>query len=157
MDYEYIRNGTRTLIAAFNPHTGEVLGHVGPTRTADDLVEFMETVAGHYPDQQVYVVWDNLNIHYDGPGKRWTRFNERHGGRFHFTYTPIHASWVNQVEVFFSILGRRVLKNAVYDHVDVLTEAVEGFLCHWNEHEKHPFRWTFKGYPLQIGREDVAA
>jgi transposase len=155
-DYEYIRNGTRTLIAAFNPHTGEVFGHVGPTRTGDDLVAFMEDVARWIPDKEIHVVWDNLNIHKDGPSKRWIRFNERNGNRFHFHYTPIHASWVNQVEVFFSILGRRVLRHEVYDHVDDLTEAVTGFLDHWNEHEKHPFRWTFKGYPLQTGHDKAA-
>jgi hypothetical protein len=64
-----------------------------------------------------------------------------------------HASWVNQVEIFFSVLQRRVLRHEAYDSVGDLKTAVLGFLRHWNRHEKHPFRWTFKGYPLQTGRK----
>jgi len=150
-DYEYVRNGTRKLIAAFDIHTGRVYGEVRPTRTAQDLVEFMEALAERLPDKQVHVVWDNLNIHCDGPGKRWTRFNERHGGRFHFHYTPIHASWVNQIELFFGILHKRVLRYGVHDSLEELDADVRGFIEHWNLEEAHPFAWTFKGYPLQIG------
>ncbi|MCP4893196.1 MAG: IS630 family transposase [Actinomycetales bacterium] len=152
-EFEYKRNGTRTLFAAFDPHTGEVFGKVYARRKAVDLVRFMEHVARWVPDKEVHVVWDNLNIHYDGRDGRWTRFNERHGGRFHFHYTPIHASWVNQVEIFFSVLHRRVLRHEAYDSVGDLKTAVLGFLGHWNRREKHPFRWTFKGYPLQTGRK----
>ena len=70
MDYEYVRNGTRKLLAAFDPHTGDVYAEAREGRTADDLVEFMDEVAAIYPDQQVHVVWDNLNIHHDGPDQR---------------------------------------------------------------------------------------
>jgi transposase len=151
-EYEYIRNGTRALIAAFNPHTGEVFGQVRMKRKAVDIVEFMEAVARRWPHQPIHVVWDNLNTHCDGPSKRWTAFNERHGGRFHFHYTPIHASWVNQIELFFGILHKRKLRYGVFDSVDELTAEVLGFIDHWNQNERHPFNWTFKGYPLQIGQ-----
>src|SRR5262249_49783898 len=60
-------------------------------RGATDLVEFMERVAERCPGHQIHVVWDNLNIHFDGAVQRWTRFNRRHGGRLHFHYTPIAA------------------------------------------------------------------
>ncbi len=146
MDYEYVRNGTRKLLAAFDPHTGDVYAEAREGRTAADLVEFMDEVAAIYPDQQVHVVWDNLNIHHDGRDERWTKFNKRHGARFHFHYTPIHASWVNQVEMFFGILQRRVLRHGVFDTLDALVKAVIGFIDHWNRHESHPFDWTFKGY-----------
>lgn len=152
-EFEYKRNGTRKLIAAFNPHTGEVYGEMRETRTAADLVEFMEAIAEQHPVGDVHIVWDNLNIHYDGKDQRWTRFNARHGGRFHFHYTPIHASWVNQVELLFSILQRRVLRYGEFDSLDELDEAVIGFLDYWNVHERKPFRWTFSGYPLQTGRK----
>jgi len=152
-DYEYVRNGTRKLLATFEVHTGKVYGEVRETRTGADLVEFMEAVARRYEHPEIHVVWDNLNIHHDGPGKRWTEFNERHKGRFHFHYTPIHASWVNQVELFFGILHRRVLKYAVHDSLDELDAAVLGFIEHWTAHEAHPIRWTLTGYPLQMGRE----
>ena len=82
MDYEYVRNGTRKLLGAFNPHTGEVYAEVRESRTAEDLMEFMEELAAQYPLQEVHIIWDNLNIHHDGPDKRWTEFNARHNGRF---------------------------------------------------------------------------
>ena len=146
MDYEYIRNGTRKLIVSFDPHTGEVYGEIRERRTADDLLMFMDALAKRYPDQQIHIVWDNLNIHHDGPTKRWSDFNKRHGWRFHFHYTPIHASWVNQVELMFGVLQRRVLRHGVFDTLEDLDDAVIGFLEHWNMVEGHPFNWTFKGY-----------
>lgn len=141
-EFEYIRHGTRTLFAAFNPHTGELVGECSERRGAADLMRFMERVAERHPTGTVTVIWDNLNIHH---GPRWDEFNERHGGRFRFLYTPLHASWVNQVEIWFSILARRVLKHSSFRTATELVRAVEGFVAHWNEHEAHPFRWTFRG------------
>ncbi len=91
------------------------------------------------------VVWDNLNVHYDGEPMRWTEFNKRHGGRFRFVHTPKHASWVNQVEIWFSILERRLLRNGSFGSVDAVVERTLGYVDHWNEHERHPFEWTFRG------------
>jgi transposase len=65
-----------------------------------------------YPEGPLYIVWDILDTHKDGPNKRCTQFNARHGNRFHFIFTPIHASWMNQVECWFSNLERRVLRGA---------------------------------------------
>ncbi len=141
LEFEYRRHGTRTLIGAFDVATGEVFAHVRERRTADDLMAFMEDLASRVPGE-VYVVWDNLNTHC---GEVWQRFSERHGGRFHFTHTPIHASWVNQIEVWFGILHRRVLKYGDFPNVAALATALRGFVRHWNAHEKHPFRWTFRG------------
>jgi transposase len=141
-EFEYIRHGTRTLIASYNVGTGEVLGHCGPTRTADDLVEFMKHVAAHHPTGPVYVIWDNLNIHH---GPRWAEFNARHGGRFHFVYTPKHASWTNQIEIWFSVLARRALRHASFVSADELAERVVAFIAHWNRTDRRPFRWTFRG------------
>lgn len=142
-EFAYRRNGTSTLLAAFDVRTGEVYGECRPQRKAVDLLEFMETLAVSLPGA-VIVVWDNLNIHYDGKDKRWTRFNERHGGRFTFVHTPIHASWLNQVEVWFSTLERRLLKHGSFASVEQLNQRVEDFIVHYNEHEAHPYRWTFR-------------
>src|SRR5579871_2118301 len=95
-EFEYVRHGTCCLLAGFEVRTGEVLGQVVGRRTGPALVAFLGRVAKRFPTGPVYVVWDNLNIHRDGLDKRWARFNRRHRGRFHFVYTPLHASWVNQ-------------------------------------------------------------
>ena len=144
-EFEYRRHGTCCLLASFNVQTGEVLGRVVKRRTGDALVSFLDEVGRHHPGREVYVVWDNLNIHLEGKAKRWTAFNLRHQGRFHFVYTPLHASWVNQVEVWFSILQRRVIRYGSFDGVAAVRAAVLGFISHWNRSEAHPFRWTFTG------------
>jgi len=144
-EFEYSRRGTCCLLAGFDVRSGEVLGHVVGRRTGPALVTFLESVAKRYPTGEVYVVWDNLNIHSDGRDRRWTKFNSRHRRRFHFIYTPLHASWVNQVEIWFSILQRRVLRYGSFSGKHALRDAVLGFIAHWNRVEAHPFRWTFTG------------
>jgi transposase len=141
-EFEYIRHGTQTLLAAFFVHTGAVITRCGPTRTGDDLEAFMEVVAKEIPGV-VEVVWDNLNIHH---GDRWERFNAKHQNRFRFHYTPLHASWVNQVELWFGVLQRRSLANASFRSVKELRAAVAAFVAYWNREAKHPFRWSFTGY-----------
>lgn len=148
-EYEYIRHGTASLLATFNVRTGTVFGRVLPKRTAKATVEFMDQVAAKYRQREVYVIWDNLNTHYDGKDQRWMNFNARHGDRFRFVYTPIHASWMNQVECWFSILQRRVLRYGSFDSQAALGRTVEGFIDHWNTHERHPFRWTWRTDKLQ--------
>lgn len=145
-EYEYKRHGTSTLIAAFDVRTGEVCGICSPTREADDLMEFMEELARSLAHGPIFVIWDNLNIHH---GPRWEEFNARHGGRFHFVHTPIHASWLNQIEIWFGILHKRVLKYGSFESVQQLVEKVCGFIQHWNEFEAHPFRWRFRGFRVK--------
>jgi hypothetical protein len=149
-EFEYTRHGTQSLLCAFEVHRGRVTAHCGPTRTAADLVGFMEALAVVYPTGPVHVIWDCLNIHFDGRDQRWTAFNARHGDRFVFHYTPKHASWVNQVELFFSILQRQCLRDGSFRSTDELRAAVLAFIAAWN-HRARPFRWTFTGYPLQAG------
>lgn len=98
-------DGVRVLAAWFERPAGQLrhrngagLRRLPSSPAGDDLVEYMEMVAARYPGR-VVVVWDNLNVHFDGADKRWTQFNDRHGGRFEFVYTPKHASWTNQIEI----------------------------------------------------------
>ncbi len=150
-EFEYTRHGMQSLLCAFDVHRGRVVAECGATRTAGDLVRFMEGIAARYPTETVHVIWDNLNIHFDGADQRWTAFNARHGEHFVFHYTPKHASWVNQVELFFSILQRQCLRDASFGSVEALRTAVLAFIAAWNRDRAHPFRWTFTGYPLQAG------
>jgi transposase len=154
-EFEYIRHGTQTLIAAFEITTGEVLSHCGPTRKGPDLEAFMERVAERYPTGTVHVVWDNLNTHVNQ--ERWSSFNTRHDGRFMFHFTPKHASWVNQIELWFGIFAKRSLRNASLKSVEELQALATAFVERWNRKDKHPFSWTFKGYPLEENNPAVAA
>jgi hypothetical protein len=152
-EWEYKRHGTQTVIAAFDVRTGRVVATCGATRKGKDLLRFMRKVAAQYPEGTVHIIWDNLNIHFDGPTKRWSRFNRNHGGRFVFHYTPKHASWVNQVEMFFSIVHRQCLRHGDFHSIDELRAAMLGFIDHWNSARAHPFRWSFSGYPLDDEQE----
>jgi len=150
-EFEYVRGGTQAMIAGFEVQSGEVIAHCGDNRSAASLESFMEDLAAKYPTGTVYIVWDNLNIHFDGKPERWTRFNERHGHRFEFVYTPLHASWVNQIEIFFSIVQRKCLRHGSFASKQDLRSTLLDFIAHWNKDLAHPFRWTFTGYPLRSG------
>ncbi len=151
-EFEYKRRGTQSLLAAFDIKSGNVFARVVPSRSGDALVSFMEQLASRYPGKEIYVVWDNLNIHYDGRAQRWRSFNARHAGRFHFVYTPKHASWMNQVEIWFSILHRRVIKHGDFTNAAQQRSRIEGFADHWNRCEAHPFRWTWRADAAQNRR-----
>ncbi len=148
-DFEYKRNGTRCLFACFNVGTGKVHGRCTTQRKRVDFLSFMDWVASVYRQRRVHVVLDNLNTHRDtNQGAFITEWNERHGGRFVFHYTPTHGSWLNQVELWFCVLSRRILRYGNFHSPDELVTAVTAFIKAWNETEAHPFRWTYEGLPL---------
>jgi len=147
-EFEYIRHGTQALIAALDVHSGRVLGRCTDRRTQDDLVAFMQEVARAYPKGAVHVIWDNLNTH--RAQAVWDQFNARHGGRFVFHFTPLHASWVNQIELLFGIYSRRVLRHASHTSTAHLRQRTEAFIAQRNGSPK-PFKWTFAGFELQTG------
>ncbi len=147
-EFEYIRHGTQALTAALDVHSGRVLGRCTDRRTQDDLVAFMEEVARAYPTGAVHVVWDNLNTH--RAQAVWGDFNARHGGRFVFHFTPLHASWVNQIELLFGIYSRRVLRHASHTCTAHLRQRTEVFIAQRNVLPR-PFKWTFAGFELQTG------
>jgi len=104
---EYVRNGTQALLAALDVATGRVIGHVKDRRTSVNFLRFMDEVVAAFPHRDLHVVLDNLNIHKNPAARRWLT---RHP-RVHFHHTPTHASWVNLIEVFFSILGKQGLSH----------------------------------------------
>jgi transposase len=142
------------LTAALDVHSGRVLGRCTDRRTQGDLVAFMEGVAAGYPKGTVHVIWDNLNTH--RAQAVWDDFNARHEGRFIIHFTPLHASWVNQIELLFGIYARRVLRHASHTSTAHLRERTEAFLAQRNAHAR-PFKWTFAGFELQTGEPKVFA
>ena len=148
-EFEYKRNGTRCLFACFNIRTGQVLGRCTLRRTRVDFFSFMDLVAQRYHQGRVHVVLDNLNTHKDtSRGAFLTEWNRSHGERFVFHYTPTHGSWLNQVELWFSILSRRVLRHGDFSAPQDMVRTIERFIEGWNGQEAKPFRWTYQGRPL---------
>lgn len=153
IEFEYIRHGTLCLMAAFEVQTGQVFGWTNETRKRPDFLHFLDLLSERYPQGKVHVVLDNLNTH---KGETIARWNEAHGNRFVFHYTPTHASWLNQIEIWFGILSRQRLKNANFTSKRHLQQALMAYIDDRNKHYARPFEWTFKGYPLRAGEEAVA-
>lgn len=134
---EYVRNGTQALLAALDVATGRVIGHVKDRRTSRNFLRFMDDVVAAFPRRDLHVVLDNLNIHTNPAACRWL---ERHP-RVHFHHTPTHASWVNLIEVFFSILGKQGLSQRVDRSKASLRAFLVQYLDQYNQ-TSTPFTWT---------------
>jgi transposase len=134
--HEYKRHGTTTLFAALEVATGMVHAGHYPRRRRQDFLNFMNEVVASCPDREIHVVLDNLNTH-KPKEDRWLR---RHPN-VHFHFTPTHASWLNQVECWFSILSRKALKGASFTSPQQVREAIDRFVAAHNENAS-PFEWT---------------
>jgi len=113
------------------------VAHVKQRRTSVNFLRFMNDVVGAFPKRELRVVLDNLNIHKNEAAKRWLR---RHP-QVHFHYTPTHASWVNMVECFFSILGKQGLSQSVHTSKRQLKEFLLNYIAQNNKNPR-PFVWT---------------
>ena len=134
---EYARHGTQTLLAALEIATGKVIAHVRDRRTTVDFLSFMDDVLKSYPSHELHVVLDNLNIHKNEAAQQWLL---RHT-RVHFHCTATHASWMNMIECFFSILTRQALTQSVQRSKKDLKEFLLRYLKKYSENPK-PFTWT---------------
>lgn len=132
----YKRHGTTTLFAALEVATGMV--HVGhyQRRRRREFLDFMNDVVEAYPDQEIHVILDNLNTH-NPKRDRWRASHPR----VHFHFTPTYASWLNQVEVWFSILARSALQGASFTSPRQVREAIDAFVRTHNANAA-PFEWT---------------
>ena len=134
---EYVRHGTRTLLASLEVGTGEVTAWVNKTRKSKDFITFMDRVVAAYPKQRLCVVLDNLNTHKGKLAEQW--LEEHPLVTFH--YTPTHTSWVNLIECFFSILTRQGLQQAVHKSAAELTKFLYAYIEGYNG-RCGPFEWT---------------
>ena len=134
---EYVRHGTQTLLAALEIATGKVVAHVRDRRTTVDFLSFMNDVVKAYPLRELHVILDNLNIHKNEAAKQWLLQHPR----VHFHYTATHASWMNMIECFFSILTRQALTHSVQRSKKDLKELLHRYLNKYSENPT-PFTWT---------------
>ena len=176
IEFEYHRHGTLCLIANFEVATGKIISPtLGPTRTEADFAAHIDATIETDPDACWIFVADQLDTHRSASlveliarrcqlqeplgikGKagilksKQTRraFLQDPAHRIRFVYTPRHCSWLNQVEIWFSILARRLLKRASFTSLDDLRTRVLDFIAYFNDVLGKPFRWTYTGRPLQ--------
>jgi transposase len=143
-EFEYIRHGTLSLFAAREVHSGQVTGWCVGQRRRIEFLAFMDQLAARYPTGPVHCVLDNLNTHHGPEVAAWLK---AHDDRFIFHFTPVHASWINQIEVWFAILSRRLLRGASFPTLANLEARIMAFIADYNS-RAGPFKWTWKGYPL---------
>ncbi len=168
-EHEYIRHGTRALINSFAVPTGQVAWNLGQTRTSEDFAAHLRHAKAQFPDMQRYDwVLDNLNTHWSldvcrviadwcdipfdpkklqrGADRREFLTDPSHKHVFHFT--PKHGSWLNQVELWFSVLERRFLKRGEFGSAAEFEQRLTAYLEDYNDNYSHPYRWTYTGEPL---------
>lgn len=165
-EFEYLRHGTQALIASFDVATGRVLGSVGDSRTEVDFVRHIETTLNQDPNGTWIFICDQLNTHKSASLVRAVAqacgitedlghkghsgilksqasraaFLEDPSHRLHFVYTPKHTSWLNQVEIWFSILVRRLLKRGKFISKDDLRQKILAFIDYFNRTLAKPFK-----------------
>jgi len=176
-EFEYKRHGTQTLIAGMNVATGEINATCGDTRTEVDLCQFVEDTLTQQPDYKEYhFVGDQLNTHKseslvrlvasycnitDELGEKGksgilqsmaTRedFLSAKDKKIVFHYTPKHASWMNQIEVWFGILAKKVVKRGSFQSTFDLKEKITNFIKYFNETMAKPFKWTYQGKAMTV-------
>lgn len=177
-EFEYIRHGTQALIANFNVVTGQIIHPTcGDTRTEEDFAQnirkmvesdldakkwnlIMDCLNTHQSESLVRLVAEKegLNIDLGIKGESGilksmqTRaaFLSDPTHKIVFHYTPKHSSWLNQIEIWFSILMRKLLKRTSFYSKDDLKTRIEDFIDYFNRTMASPFKWTYKGKVLAV-------
>jgi transposase len=135
--HDYKRNGTTTLFAALNVATGEVIGECHPRHRHQEFLKFLKQLDKEVADKELHLILDNYGTHKQEKVQKWLKRHKR----FHLHFTPIGASWMNMVEIWFGILTNQAIRRGNFDSVAHLVGAIKAFLSRWNERAK-PFVWT---------------
>ena len=174
VEYEYIRHGTTTLIAANNVENGQLINyHLGPTRDEADFAQFIsQTVDGLPEMDQIVILADQLNIHLSETLVRWIaqreeyeddlgikgkkgilkskasrkKFLENPEHRIRFVFTPKHCSWLNPIENSFAKLQRHLIRDGSFSSVNELESKIAAYIDFYNLQFAKPLKWKCKGF-----------
>lgn len=176
-EFEYLRHGTQTLIASFDVSSGKIVHEsIGQTRTESDYVFHLQQMIKANPKvKKWHLIMDCLNIHQSESLVDWiakeeglsrsilgkkgqsgilqsmetrAEFLSNPEHKIVFYYTPKHCSWLNQIEIWFSILMRKLLKRSSFTSEGDLATKILDFIAYYNETMAKPFKWTYKGKVL---------
>lgn len=152
LEHEYARKGALNLLAAFDTRSGEAIGICRKRKRQLEFIELLEKIDHDVPPEftLLHVVCDNVSTHKGKLTRAWLAAHER----FQLHFTPVHCSWLNQVEQWFSILQRKRLGIPNFPDLAVLEERILAFIAEWNLHA-HPFNWTDKSFAKILAKVEA--
>ena len=142
----YKRNGTVSLIAALAVHTGEVTAKTMKSNNAENFLKFLKALDRKYRNKKLHIIADNLSIHKHKDVKEWLEGKRK----IQLHFTPTYSSWLNQVEIWFNILTKDVVKGGVWQSSEQLASQLIEYVKTYNTTRAKPFRWTYTGEALRI-------
>ena len=142
----YKRNGTVSLIAALAVHSGEITAKTMESNNAENFLKFLKTLDRKYRNKKLHIIADNLSIHKHKDVKQWLAGKRK----IHLHFTPTYSSWLNQVEIWFNILTKDVVKGGIWQSSEQLASQLMEYIKTYNETRAKPFRWTYTGEVLRI-------
>jgi transposase len=141
VEHEYTRAGALNLFAAFDTRSGKVYGYCYERKRQREFIAFLERLDAEIDQgiHTIHLMCDNVSTHHGKEVRKWIAPHPR----FVFHFTPVHCSWMNQVEQWFSILQRKRLRIVDFESKDHLRVKLEQFIREWNQ-QAHPFNWSTK-------------
>lgn len=137
----YKRNGTVSLIAALAVHHGNIIAETIENNNAETFLKFLKKLYRLHPKQHLHIIADNLSVHKDKDVKKWIENKKR----LTMHHTPTYSSWLNQVEIWFNILSKDVLKGGVWHSKQQLVDQLTEYIKTYNKTRTNPFKWTYDG------------
>lgn len=142
----YKRNGTVALLAALAVHRGDVTATTAKSNNAENFLAFLKTLYRKYPKKHLHIIADNLTVHKHKTVKDWVDSKRR----ITLHFTPTYSSWLNQIEIWFNMLTRDVLKGGVWKSRKQLVDQLMDYVAAYNKERAKPFKWTYTGDPLKV-------
>jgi putative transposase len=146
MTATYKRNGTVALMAALSVHTGEVTATPVKANNAQTFLTFLKKLDRTFRKKKLHIIVDNLAVHRSQLVRDWLKGKRK----ITIHYTPTYSSWLNQVEIWFNMLAKDVLKNGVWKSTKQLVDQIMQYIKTYNEQRAAPFQWTYTGKPLVV-------
>lgn len=142
----YKRNGTVALLAALAVHKGEITARTADRNNSQNFLAFLKELYRKYPRKHLHVIVDNLAVHKEKHVAEWVASKPR----ITLHFTPTYSSWLNQIEIWFNILTKDVLKGGIWKSKKELIDQLMLYVKTYNNQRAKPFKWTFTGEPLTI-------
>ena len=142
----YKRHGTVSLIAALAVHVGDITAKTIEKNDSEAFLAFLKKLYRMYPNKDLHIIVDNWSAHKHQKVKEWVDKRRR----LTLYFTPTYSSWLNQIEIWFRLLTKDVLKDAVWHSKKQLVDQIMTYIKTYNKKRAKPFQWTYTGKPLTI-------